>query len=74
MRFMKIESFPIDVGALLGQAELSMEAYSGLQIGDIILLDQSISDPLPILIEGEEALRGSIGLLETHKAILVTKK
>lgn len=73
MRHMKVEHIPLPILARLGQTELPMDAYLGLQIGDIILLDQAVNKPLPIIVGEKEALKGSAGLFENHKAVRMTK-
>lgn len=74
IQIMKIETIPFEVTALLGCTELPMEAYLELQTGDMIVLDQDIPSPISVFIGEKEAFEGSIGLVETHKAIKITKK
>jgi flagellar motor switch protein FliM len=71
MQIMQIENIPFDVTVLLGKATLPLIAYLGLQIGDIVVLEQSAEKGLVTRVGSTERYLASAGLFETHKAIII---
>lgn len=68
---MRIDDIPFSVSVLLGKAEIPLTAYAGLQVGDIIILDQEVSEGLVVRVGSTERYRATAGLYETHKAITI---
>ncbi len=52
---------PVPVVALLGRAEMTVTELHALEEEDVILLDQSVSDPIQILVGGGARLLGMPG-------------
>ena len=71
---MKIEDLPIAVKAILGKAELPLAAYHALQVGDILILDQEVGQPLSVAFGEDEMVVASPGLFETKKAVRIDGK
>jgi len=49
---------PVEVKALLGDADLTVARLLNLKVGDIVRLDQDPEEPVTILVEGRPKLRG----------------
>ncbi len=71
---MDIAKLPFEVAALIGRAEIPMKAYLGLQVGDIVLIEQKVEEPLTIQVNGEARYRGRPGLSETRKAVTIHER
>lgn len=48
-----VEQFPLDVSVDLGQADVGTAVLSRLQVGDVLILDQSLHRPLLARVAGE---------------------
>jgi flagellar motor switch protein FliM len=71
MQIMKIEDLSFDVTVLLGKVTLPLKSYLGLQVGDILVLEQSTEKGLVARVGSTERYFASAGLFETHKAIVI---
>lgn len=71
---MNLEQFPFEISVLLGKAELPMDAYLELKEGDILLLDQKVGEPFQIQVGSETGYLGTLGLLETRKAVKIDER
>lgn len=71
MRLMKIDEIPFPIEVLLGRSELPFAAYQGLQIGDVIILDQNTEEGLVVRVGSNAYFRATAGLFETHKAVTI---
>lgn len=71
---MNIEELFFDVTALIGKTEIPMAAYLGLQVGDILLLDQKVGEPFSIEVGEEVRFSGRPGLSETRKAVKIDER
>lgn len=59
---------PLEV--VLGKAELSVSEIAGLQRGDVVLLDASLHDPLPVVIAGAPGdLHAWLGRVGQRRAV-----
>ncbi|WP_175693031.1 FliM/FliN family flagellar motor switch protein [Burkholderia ambifaria] len=58
-----LDDTPIALSVLLGRCELSAAALSTLSVGDVIALDQALSEPLPLIVEpaGTQVALGTPG-------------
>jgi len=74
MTLMDIEELSFDVSALIGKTEIPMTAYLGLQVGDILLLDQKVGEPFSIEVGEESRFSGRPGLSETRKAVKIHER
>lgn len=69
-----MDTIPFEITALLGTVDIPMKAYIGLQIGDILVLDQKIEDGLQVRVGEQTHYLVTAGLYETHKAILIDER
>lgn len=68
---MRMEHLRFEVKAILGKVDIDPALYNDLRIGDILILDQKIGEPLSIEISNEPWYSGRPGLHETHKALAI---
>jgi len=66
-----IQELPVELCVKLGIANLPLSQLAHLQIGDVILLDQAVNQPLSIEIEGEAKLTGWPGKLGNRQAFRI---
>lgn len=62
----------VKISVLLGGAELSFNQMSKLAAGDVILLDQKISEPLPVFVEDSEKFKAWPGRHGNSQAIKIS--
>lgn len=74
MRQMDIEKILFEVAALIGRTEIPMAVYLGLQVGDILLLDKNVGEPLTVEVGEEIRFSGRPGLSEVRKAIRINER
>lgn len=55
-----LASLPITVGAAVGRISIRVSDLSALTIGDIVVLDQRATDPVPIAVNGNALARGRV--------------
>jgi len=68
-------ALPLQLEVVLGQAELSVVELAGLQRGDVVLLDASLHDPLPVSIAGAPAaLHAWLGRAGQRRAVEFTQR
>jgi len=67
--YMKQVSVPLNV--ILGEVDISMEQLINIEEGDTIKLNQSIDDPLGVLVNGTKKMVGYPGNMSGNKAIKV---
>jgi len=68
-----IEDLPVRLSAVLGTVSLKIADVVGLGIGDIVVLDKKIHEPVEILVEGREAFVGTPVSYRGQLAIKITK-
>lgn len=69
----QLDGVEVLMQVLLGSTELTVNEVLDLQVGDVIPLRNSISDPLPILVDDIPAFAGSIGKRHQHYAVKVVR-
>ena len=69
----KIEWAKVDMVALLGHSEIFVRDLLDLAIGDVIPLNQSVHDPLPIFVGEFMKFKSIPGLHGEHIAVQITK-
>jgi flagellar motor switch protein FliM len=74
MQMMKLEEIIFEVFVFLGKTSIPMRAYTGLQVGDILVLDQNIEKGLVTQVGSMEYFLATAGLFETHKAITIDER
>ncbi len=68
---MRVEDISFEFTAILGRTTLPMAACSELEVGDILILDQKVADPLSLQVGEQTYFRGYPGLYEKHKGIKI---
>jgi flagellar motor switch protein FliM len=74
MRHMNLDTIRFEVTVLLGKTTIPLKAYMGLQVGDVLILDQSIEKGLVTRVGSEKRYLATAGLFETHKAITIDER
>jgi flagellar motor switch protein FliM len=64
-----VEELPVDLTVVLGTVELTLGELARLMVGDVIILDQRVSDPLPAFLANEKKCRGWPGRVGSRQAI-----
>ncbi|RSL33176.1 flagellar motor switch protein FliM [Salibacterium salarium] len=67
-----VKSAPLDVQAILGNSEITIEEFLQLNRGDVIELDQNIEEPLLVSAGGEPKYYGQPGQLKKNMAVQIT--
>lgn len=57
----------------LGKTELTVREFLDMKVGDIILIDQEVNQPLDIQIEGVTKFRGFQGTYKGNQAVKITE-
>lgn len=68
-----MEKTPINLRALLGRGNISIDDFLKLDKGDTIVLDASIKDNIPIYAENQILYEAGIGLVNKNNAINIQK-
>lgn len=58
----KLGEVPIELRAVLGHAEFSLDDLASLRVGDVIALDQRVQQPIEIIIAGKSCFQARAGL------------
>lgn len=66
-----VRDLPVDVTVTLGKVELHLSELARLRVGDLIVLDQRIQQPLRASVAGEEKLCGWPGRLGSRQALQI---
>jgi flagellar motor switch protein FliM len=53
-----VEELPVELTVLLGTVELSLAELAKLSVGDVVLLNQRVAEPLPAYLAGEKKCKG----------------
>ncbi|MDQ0190549.1 flagellar motor switch protein FliM [Alicyclobacillus cycloheptanicus] len=65
---------PVDVSVQVGQAALTVEECLELQAGDVVVLSNSIQEPVQVFVDGIPAFRASIGTSRGRYAVQVAQE
>jgi len=68
-RFDALQTTPVTVAANLGQVTLTLDEISQLAVGDVLLLDHPLSDPISLFV-GTHSQRFAVGDLVQANAVL----
>jgi len=68
-----MERTPIDLRALLGRGNISIDGFLKLDKGDTIVLDASIKDNIPVYAENQILYEAGIGLVNENNAVSIQK-
>lgn len=69
-----VEGVPVDVEVVLGEARLSTRDLVGLEVGDVIVLDRRVDEPLEIRVGGISKFTGRPGLVGRRMAVVIERK
>ncbi len=64
---------PVRVSAALGPCRLTVAELSGLDAGDVLVLDRALDAPIPLAIGGSIASRGTCAVVEAGAAGLALR-
>lgn len=68
-----IAPIPVELRAVLGTGHLTLEELMTLQPGDVIQLDQRLTDPTVVFSNHEKWFMGSLGRYHNRRAIRIEK-
>jgi len=68
-----MENLPVSMTAQLGTVCLTFEELMSLRANDVLVLDQSIHEPIAVHMEGRTAFAGFPGKRQGHRALLITQ-
>lgn len=66
-----VRVLPVDLAVTLGRVELSLSQLARLRKGDIVILDQRVTEPLPAAVAGEPKFRVWPGRVGSHQAVQI---
>ncbi|QXT34456.1 FliM/FliN family flagellar motor switch protein [Sphingomonas sanguinis] len=61
---------PVTVSAAVGRAELSVADLRALEIGDVIVLDRPLAEPVPLAVDGHALPRGTARIVAAEPPFL----
>lgn len=68
-----VERVPVTLSAALGTAQLTVRDLVDLHVGDVIVLNSTVSDEVSVLIENEEKYRAWPGVVKNKRAIKIAR-
>lgn len=69
-----IKGAEVDVRAMLGEADMSIEQFLGLKQDDVIRLDQPIDQPMRMKVDDEEKFYIQPGKMKNHLAVQIMEE
>jgi flagellar motor switch protein FliM len=66
-----VRELPVEIAVSLGTAEISLQQLARLGVGDMLVLDQRVSEPLTAAVGGGKKLRGWAGRVGAWKAFQI---
>jgi flagellar motor switch protein FliM len=66
-----VRDLPIEVIVELGMVELSLAQLAGLAVGDLLILNQRVSEPLTIRVDNRPKFRGWPGRVGTRQSLQI---
>lgn len=67
-----IQDVEVDIFAKLGETKVSINDLLNLEVGDVILLDQKVSDDITVSIGDAKIYKGKPGVIGVKKAVEIT--
>jgi flagellar motor switch protein FliM len=64
-----VRELPVEITVQLGKADIALDQLANLRVGDLLILNQPISEPLTALVEGEKNLYAWAGRVGSWKAV-----
>ena len=68
-----IQDIPVSITAQLAHALSSFQEIMSLQVGDILLLDKRVNEPIELIAEGKTILRGRPARSDGKHAVVITE-
>jgi flagellar motor switch protein FliM len=65
---------PVELQAILGHADFSLDELTSLQVGDVIALERRTHDPVEVRIDGRAFCRAHAGLAGQRVALEVIER
>lgn len=69
----RLAPIPVDLRAVLGTGHLTLEELMTLRPGDVIQLDQQVTDPTLVMSNREKWFQGTLGCYRSHRAVRIEK-
>jgi flagellar motor switch protein FliM len=66
-----VHDLPVEVAVALGAVELSLSQLAKLRAGDVVILDQRVSEPLTVRVAGRKKLRVWPGRVGSQQAFQI---
>ena len=63
----------ITVAVELGKADITVEDFINLEVGDVLITDTNIRDELPVLVSGNQKFWGRPGIQHKSRAIRISR-
>jgi flagellar motor switch protein FliM len=70
----RIRELPINLACALGTSRITGRELLKMKVGDVMVLDQKVSDPVIVSVEGTAKLKGYPGTYHNRKAIRIEGK
>jgi len=70
----KIKKMPVNLSCTLGTTKISARELLEMKVDDVIELEQKISDPITVSVEGVPKLKGYPGTYSKKKAIRISER
>ena len=67
----RIMEVPVEVRAILGRKQISLQEFSKLCVDDVIMVDRYVNDAIDIEIHKRTKFRGKIGIFKGNKAVKI---
>jgi len=69
---LSLEESKVNVKVLLGENKMDVKGFLGMKEGDVLTLNQSTNEPLPVLVEGKIKFQGILGAHHGKQAVKIT--
>jgi flagellar motor switch protein FliM len=68
-----MQKMPIYITAQLASTVLTLKEIMSLEVGDILLLDKKVNEPIELITSGRTALLGRPARLAGKNAVVITE-
>lgn len=70
----KIEETYLELRAILGNAQITIREFLGLQQGDVIMLDRKVEEDISLVVGDGEKFSAIVGVKDKKLAVQITRK
>jgi len=70
----QMENVPVEVSARLCRASMPLEALMGLCVGDVLVLNKKITEPVEVLLNGKSCLEAWPAQMQNRLALVAAQK